>query len=52
LTTGQAPIQPKAGAVDNIMPLVPLYAGGGFVNTTANARTAYVDSFQLGFEYN
>ena len=52
LTTGQAPIQPKAGAVDNIMPLVPLYAGGGVANTTANARTAYVDSFQLGFEYN
>lgn len=52
LTTGQAPVQPKAGAFDNMMPLVPMYPGGGFVNTTANARTAYVDSFQLGFEYN
>lgn len=52
LTTGQAPIQPKAGAFDNLMPLVPMYPGGGFTNTTANARTAYVDSFQLGFEYN
>ena len=52
LTTGQAPVQPKAGAFDNMMPMVPMYPGGGFTNTTTNARTAYMDSFQLGFEYN
>lgn len=52
LTTGQAPVQPKAGAFDNLMPLIPLFSGGAMANTTANARTAYIDSFQLGFEYN
>jgi len=52
LSTSVAPIQPRAGAFDNLMPLVPMYPGGGIANTTANARTAYVDSFQLGFEYN
>lgn len=50
LTTGMTYL-PVTGDFMNVAPLVNLYPAVGFVNTTANARTAYMDQFLYAGEY-
>lgn len=50
LATGMT-FLPVAGDFMNIAPLVQLYPAVGFLNSTANARTAYVDKLHYAGEY-
>ena len=52
LTTGVAPVQPKAGDAYTLLPQVPLLVGYTLNNTTANARTMYIDEFNIASEQN
>lgn len=52
MTTSIAPIIPWAGAFDNIMPMVALSAGAAYSLNTNATNIMFVDSFQIGSEYN
>ena len=52
LTVGVAPVQPKTGDVYTLLPQVPLLCGYTINNTTTNARSMYIDEFNVGTEQN
>jgi hypothetical protein len=52
MTTSIAPVLPATGMFDNIMPMVALNAGAGYALNTNATNVMFVDSFQVGSEYN
>lgn len=52
LSTSISPSQPPIGSPINLMPLLPMTAGFGFVNTTANARAFYLAEYSAAVELN
>ena len=52
MTTSIAPVLPAAGTFDNIMPMVAMQAGAGYALNTNTTNVMFIDSFQVGSEYN
>ena len=52
MTTSIAPVASAAGSFDLIMPMVALNAGTGYALNTAATNIMFVDSIQVGSEYN
>ena len=47
LSTGVAPIQPRAGSFENLSALVPMFPSIALVNTSAVASTMYVNEIEF-----
>lgn len=52
MTSSIAPVTPASGAFDNIMPMVAINAAAGYALNTNATNIMFVDSFQVGSEYN
>ena len=52
MTTSIAPVLPAPGSFDNIMPMVAMNAGAGYALNTAATNIMFIDSIQVGSEYN
>lgn len=52
MTTSIAPVLPANGMFDNIMPMVAMQAGAGYALNTNATNVMFIDSFQVGSEYN
>jgi hypothetical protein len=52
MTTSIAPVLPAPGSFDNIMPMVALNAGVGYALNTNATNIMFLDSIQVGTEYN
>ena len=52
LSTGVAPIQPKAGSAYTIIPKIPLTAAVGIINASGAGRAIYIDDLVVACETN
>lgn len=52
MTTSIAPVLPAVGSFDNIMPMSALNAGAGYASNTNATNILFIDSIQVGSEYN
>ena len=52
MTASIAPVLPRAGSFDNIMPMTSMFAGIGYALNTNATNIMFCDSVQVGVEYN
>lgn len=52
MTTSIAPVLPAPGSFDNIMPMVAMNAAVGYGSNASTTGIMFVDSIQVGSEYN